>query len=714
MTDMAERSNVALLHGLGEHFAAGYMEMPQASPLTRWSRAVRRRWEAQPVPSYQGQLLWPDGLARSLEQNSIVQPSYSFTYTYHDAILEARLRRADRATEAALGTLRKEMRALDERLDCIHTPHTVGGRGYTHSIPNYGRVLREGLAAHAQRVQSGLERAISEGDAEGRAFYEAMTDVIEGVRAWHQGLLRHLRGVSSLSRPGQALLAALEWVPWRPARTFYEALVAYNLVYYLDDCDNPGCLDQELEPYLQEDLAAGRIDHQRAVALVRAFWRNVDDNDGWSAVVGGTRPDGSAHYGEMSEVCLQAAQGMRRPNLQLHIRQEMPDAVWQAAFDTLESGTGLPALYHDAAFIEGLRAVGLEIADADIGLYSGGGCTETMIHGCSNVGSLDAGINLPLILSQTLQTHLATATDLESLVSAYEAAVEDAVAEMAEQVNDDQAAKAAWRPQPMRTLLIDDCLDRGVEFNAGGARYNGSVINVAGLANVIDSLAALQEVVYERGELSGAAILDQLCGDWPDEALRRRMAQCPRFGNDEALADALAERVGRNVFAALAKHRPWRGGRFLPSCLMFVTYGDAGRQVMATPDGRRAGEPLADSAGPYQGRDTHGPTAMLRSVASLPQGMAPGTLCVNMRLARSFFAAEARPKLRDLILGYFALGGMQLQINVVDQAVLRDAMAYPERHRDLVVRVGGYSEYFCRLTPQLQRTILERVEHGVD
>jgi formate C-acetyltransferase len=144
---------------------------------------------------------------------------------------------------------------------------------------------------------------------------------------------------------------------------------------------------------------------------------------------------------------------------------------------------------------------------------------------------------------------------------------------------------------------------------------------------------------------------------------------------------------------------------------MFVTYGDAGRPVMATPDGRRAGEPLADSAGPYQGRDRHGPTAMLRSVAALPQHLAPGTLCVNLRLGRSFFAAEGRPKLRDLIQTYFALGGMQLQINVVDQETLQDAICHPERHEDLIVRVGGYSEYFNRLTPALQQTLLQRVEH---
>ena len=158
----------------------------------------------------------------------------------------------------------------------------------------------------------------------------------------------------------------------------------------------------------------------------------------------------------------------------------------------------------------------------------------------------------------------------------------------------------------------------------------------------------------------------------------------------------------------------WRGGKFLPSCLMFVTYARAGAPVPATPDGRRAGEPIADSAGPHQGRDRRGPTAMLKSVARLPHHLAPGTLVVNVRFSADLFATSAsRQKLQALIQGYFDLGGMQLQVNVVDQAILLEALEYPERHQDLVVRVGGYSEYFCRLPDDLKMTIIQRTEHGV-
>jgi formate C-acetyltransferase len=393
----------------------------------------------------------------------------------------------------------------------------------------------------------------------------------------------------------------------------------------------------------------------------------------------------------------------------------MPQEIWDAALDTIATGCGLPALYNEEEFLRALREAHLGIREEDLGWYNGGGCTETMIHGCSNVGSLDAGINLPLILVQTLNEHLATAVSFDELVAAYKEDVAKAVREIVDDVNADQEVKALLRPQPMRSLLIDDCIDNGREFNAGGARYNWSVINVAGLANVIDSLSALREVVFERREKTGAEFLEILRRNYEgEEAFRRRLSRCPRYGNDDPRADDIAADIAEFVFREFLRYAPWRGGKFLPSCLMFVTYADAGVPVGATPDGRLAGEPLADSAGPYQGRDRNGPTAMLKSVASIPHRLAPGTLVVNARFTKEFFTTEVgRMKLQHLIRTYFDLGGMQLQINVVDQAVLRDAIEHPERHGDLIVRVGGYSEYFNRLSPKLKMTVLERTEHGI-
>jgi len=391
----------------------------------------------------------------------------------------------------------------------------------------------------------------------------------------------------------------------------------------------------------------------------------------------------------------------------------MPDDCWEACIDTLATGCGLPALHNEEEFLRSLREAHLGVAERDLGLHNGGGCTETMIHGCSNVGSLDAGINLPLILVDTLKTHIAEVETFDELVAAYKRDVAEVVAEIADAVSANQEAKARLRPQPMRTLLIDDCIDNGREFNAGGARYNWSVINVAGLANVIDSLAAVREVVFGTREKTGAELAEILARDFDgEETFCQRLAQCPRFGNDQPEADTIAAEVSEFVFREFLRYAPWRGGKFLGSCLMFTTYAAAGEPVGATPDGRRAGAPLADSGGAMQGRDRRGPTAMVKSVTKIPHCLAPGTLVVNCRLNREFFCTPAgRRRLRELVRTYFDLGGMQIQINVVDQEVLKDALAHPEKHEDLIVRVGGFSEYFNRLSDALRMTVLERTEH---
>jgi formate C-acetyltransferase len=706
-----------ILMGLGEAFAAGYFELPDASPLRRWARAVRRRFEHRAIPAYAGTRLYPAGAHTQARENLLLSPSYSFTWSYNAAALQTCLATADERTRETLLALDRAMVEQQKQLDCIRTVHTVGGRGYTHSIPNYGRVLREGLARYDDRIREKLAAASAVGDGERQSLCEGLLDVLTGIRAWHGRLTAALAATTCEETAPDAhrrrLLACLAHVPFRPARTFAEAITAYNLVYYLDDCDNPGRVDQELIGFYRRDLAEGLITYEEAEACVHELWQNTDLNSGWSATIGGSTPNGDPAYNELTLICLRAARGMRRPNLQLRIRRDMPDTVWEEALETLSTGTGLPALHNEEEFRRSLREARLGLREADFALLNGGGCTETMVHGCSNVGSLDAGLHLPLVLERTLRQHLPDCASFAELLTAFGTDLHLAIAEIVRDVNRDQEMKARLRPQPMRSLLIDDCIENGMEYNAGGARYNWSVVNVAGLANVVDSLAAVREAVFEKAFVSGPDLLAALAADFAEsEPLRRRLERCPRFGNDQPAVDQLAAQIAALVCRELLAHAPWRGGRFLGSCLMFVTYAAAGAQLGATPDGRRRGAPIADSAGPMQGRDRKGPTAMIKSVAALPHYLAPGTLVVNARFSREMFdTPEQRDQLRALVRSYFDLGGMQMQINVIDQEMLRRACEKPEDYPDLIVRLGGYSEYFIRLSPELRRSVLERTEH---
>lgn len=701
----AQPLNPELLLAAGEPFAAGLCELPEHLPAQRYARAWRRWLEYGPLPAYGGQSLYPCGKILPDQGVPAVVPSYSFTVSWNREALtrKAAANPAMAGQFEALGQLLSEEEA---KTPIKNQRHTVGGNAFTHAIVRYDRVLREGLDTYAERARAGLAQAA---DPQQAAFYAGMLDLLAGLRVWHRRAVHCLRQSDTASPWRERLLDAFDQVPFRPARTFYEAMVAYNVIYCLDGCDNPGRMDQVLLPYYHTEE-----DQADAVKTLSDFADHVSANGGWSAALGGTGADGQPAYNDLTALILRSMRGRFRPSIELRVRRDMPDAVWAAAFDALESGSGQPAFYHEEAYLDGLRSAGLGIREADLALWNGGGCTETMLHGCSNVGSLDAGFNLPLVLADSLAASLRDGISFDTILARYEADLRREISETLAQLNDHFVARARHRPQPMRSLLIDDCLEQGRDFNDGGARYNWSVVNVAGLANVADALEALRIAVFVERLVSPdemrACLADNFAGR---ETLRQRLQACPKFGNDEPSVDQLAVRIATVVYDAIAAVPCARGGQFLPSHIMFETYAAAGAAVGALPDGRLAGEALADSVGPVQGRDRKGPTALLSSVCRLPLGRAVGTPVLNIRFAKSILANESgRQRLRQLIETYFAMGGLQLQLSFLDRAELEDALLYPEKHEDLIVRIGGYSAYFNRLSPDLKREVLKRTEYS--
>jgi pyruvate-formate lyase len=693
----------------GEHFAAGLSEINGASPIARFARAYRRWFENCPLPAYSGGGLYPAGKQYNPEC-AVMKPSYSFTLDWDRAQFERRAAAASPGESTVLDRLSALYQAEAEKINPIQTVHTIGGAGYTHAIVNYGRVLAEGLDGYAKRLAAGRSSAA---DAAQGDFYLALEDLLEGIRAWHQRLLAALSQSPVEAPEKDGLIAALRQVPFQPARNFYEAVVSYNLIYFVDGCDNPGRMEQVLWPYYQDDP---HVTPAQALETVREFFSNVCANGGWSLAIGGSNPDGSPAYQELTEIFIAAAHHKYRPSLELRVRPDMPEAIWDLSWEALSTGCGQPAFYNEPAYLAALRGAGLGIRDADIVQWNGGGCTETMLHGCSNVGSLDAGLNLPLVLAQTLERVLAReGVTFGQVLQAYKDDLQAVVRVVANELNAYFAERARHRPQPVRSLLMDDCIERGQEFNAGGARYNWSVVNVAGLANVADSLEALREVVFERKEVTPSGLLAALRDDFGgNEALRQRLLHCAKFGNDIHTVDMLAAELGGFVYGEILAQDCQRGGKFLPAHIMFETFATAGSQVGATPDGRHARQPLSDSSGPVQGRDGSGPTAMLKSVANLPLHLAAGTPVLNISFSKKTLAqAESQRHVRALVETYFKMGGMQIQVSVLDREELLDALTHPELHENLMVRIGGYSTYFNWLSPELKQEVIQRTEYIV-
>ena len=383
----------------------------------------------------------------------------------------------------------------------------------------------------------------------------------------------------------------------------------------------------------------------------------------------------------------------------------MPDEVWQEVYASLGTSCGQPALYNENEYQKVLAREFPEIPEADRLRCCFGGCTETMLEGMSNVGSDDMGLHAALIYDRFTRAHLA---EFDTFEAYYDALVEEMHKETADaldQLDAFRRGRGKYRPQPVRTLFVEDCLDRRMDFNAGGARYYWSVSNVAGLINVVDSLSVVRELIFETGEYNAETFFEAM--DGRDPVFLKKAHRCPCYGVDDDRIDLLAADLAGKIYDGFNLRQCWPSGKYLTVSNQFVTYESAGRLVLATPDGRAAYEPLCDSVGANRGRDTQVPTAMLNSVAKVPFNRVLGTPILNFRMRKEHLSTHLKP----LVQAFFEKGGMQMQVSCLSREEILDAMKHPERHENLVVRIGGYSEYFNRLSPTLQQTVLERTEY---
>ena len=650
----------------GEFYAAGLFEFPDRGTFYRYANAVRRHFERAALTPYDGGRLYPCGRGVYYTAGSAVRPCFSYTF-------DCDFRRLQETAPFAVEAMRGEC----GRLPGFPSGHTIGGGGYTHSFINYPRILAEGLCGYRARVE-----ALA--DTEFRA---GLLLVLDGIETYRQRCVAHLREAGA----DGALVAALEAVPNRPPQTLYEALVCWNFVYYADGCDNIGRLDTNLLPYWRgED----------ATALFRELFTHVDANDGWSGALG---PDCNA----LTVQCIDAMHGIRRPNLQLRVTENTPDEVWEAVYRSLATSCGQPALYNEPLFQRELAKHFPEIPESDRARLSFGGCTETMLEGLSNVGSDDGGLHTALVFERFMRGPFAEGkyADFETLYRDFCALIRGEVVKMLEEVTAYRKARAQYRPQPVRTLLIDDCIDRGRDFNDGGARYAWSVANVSGFVNAVDSLLVIRTLVYEQALYTPETFLAAL--DGRDEEFLARARRCPCWGVDDDRADALGADLAEQIYTAYSLVECYPSGKYFPVSNQFTTTDWAGGMVGATPDGRAAYTPTCDSLGAVHGKDTKGPTALLNSVAKLPLYRVLGTPVMNLRISKPHLATVLRP----LVTAFFEKGGMQLQISCVSKEDMLDALDHPERHENLIVRIGGFSEYFNRLSPALKQDMLSRTEY---
>lgn len=610
-----------------------------------------------------------------------------------------------------------------------------GRRLYTHSNPDAARILSEGFDAVKRELDASLDAAVAEGDAEGENLLLALKDAAAGIDAYFGRTAEALNAAAS-EYGGDWVTIADEFAHcfYRPARSFVGGLLALNFLWKLDGCDSIGSPDRLLGDLFERDLASGRLTLEFARTLLDQLFRNFERMNAWNMQLGGRRADGKDGCNRLTEELLlcQARNRLIRPNLALRINRDTPERVVELAMESIATGNGKPALYNDDLYIELLMKNFPSLTYADAVCYGFGGCTETMICGLSAVDSLAGNINLAkalelalfdgfdLVTGEQRGPHTGRFEDF----SGYDAFVE-AVKTQIRFLTDgfvDFACRECERyktwgdPKIMRSLFTRDCISNRRSFEAGGARYNWSVVSYDGTTVLIDSLTAIRTLVFEQKRVAAADLVFALRRDFKgDDDLLGALKRAGKFGNDVPADDEEGARILRFAWEELSARRTPRGnGRFVPSIIEFETYDGAGLHVAATPDGRNALAPLNDSVGAMAGCDANGPTALINSVLRLPLELAFGTPVLNLRFHGALFdTAENRKKIFALIGSYFDRGGLQIQISVLDRDKLLDAQRDPDKYRDLIVRIGGYSAYFVKLTKALQDTVIARTEHSL-
>ena len=444
--------------------------------------------------------------------------------------------------------------------------------------------------------------------------------------------------------------------------------------------------------------------------------------------LGGLKTDGSDGVNELTYLILEVIEEMRllQPSSMIQVSKKNPDAFVRRAVKIIKTGFGQPSVFNTDAIIQELVRQGKDLEDARNGGASG--CVEAGAFGTESY-ILTGYFNLVKVFEITLHNGLDPRTgkgiglktgdpenfgSFPELLGAFEKQLHHFIDIKIKGNNIIDRLYATRMPVPFLSLLIDDCIDNGVDYNAGGARYNTSYIQGVGLGSLTDILTAIEYHVYDQRDVSLAEMMAALDADFDrSESLRHQLLnKTPKYGNDDDRADRNAVRIFDLFYNAVNGRPTTKKGKFRINLLPTTSHVYFGSVIGATPDGRKSGEPLSEGISPVQGMDRNGPTAALKSASKIDHLRTGGTL-LNQKFTPSFFETEESiTKLVQLIRGYFSLDGHHIQFNVVTADMLRDAQKHPEKYRDLIVRVAGYSDYICDLSKELQDEIIARTAHA--
>ena len=597
-----------------------------------------------------------------------------------------------------------------------------GGGWGGHSNPDYGRIINFGTDYIRSIIAENRNKHPQEAWFYNSCSYTLDAIDIFGERYREEALKKAEECDNTEDKAFYLRMSkAFHTVPKKPAYDFMSAMCSFMLIFALDGSDSPGRFDQYMYPaYLKTESKEEVID------LLDRLWDYFKDHRSWNLCISGSDEAYNDESNELTYAILEMVRkkGYNTPNLTCRVHRNTPDTLWNAIADTLSTGTGLPALYNDDVVCTALERIGIPPKDSHD--YCMNGCNQIDILGKSHMGLEDGEVVFTKCLEFVLHNGVddmtgekisietgdpVTFTTYERFEKAFMDQLEFVTYNSCSSANRWQHMRGVFQPHPLRSCLIEGCLEKGRDYRNGGPLYNHGQILAEGIADTGDSLYAIKKLVYDEKKYTLKELIDALNANFEGyEKLHHDFKNCEKFGNDIEEVDQITARALNRFFTILKRNNTYRGGVFTGGCSTFNRAAGYGSRTSALPNGKLKGEPLlADSIAATPGRDTHGPTAQIKSVLKFNHFDACSGFVFQNKFEKKMFSSEkGKASFIALAKAFFSGGGQQYTISVVSPEDLLQAKEHPENYRNLIVRVGGYSDYFVNLTNELQDNVIER------